>query len=286
MEAVAADAPLPIPALRDGVAERVLRQRRVERGVEDRHVRQVRDRGQAGLHRGHGDAVMERGQAAQRVHLLDHFGRHEHGLPEPLAAVNDAVADGAQRGGQNALSLAASEEAADVMGRVALGGRVHAPVHFDAGQRRESGLHSTCDPSTALSAGMVGGSTTLDLSELDPGSVRERASPRRLAVPRRHRARGARGAAPRRELGRTGREWRAAPGAKRGRHALPFLQDSQPTNAIQEPRARSPPASGFGPPRGPPTHDLSARHPCHGCSRQVQRGQRRDEPGRGPPVLA
>jgi hypothetical protein len=64
VEPVAANAPLPIPLLRDGISVGIFRQRRVERGIEYRHVGEMRDRGQTRGHRRGVDAVVERGQVA------------------------------------------------------------------------------------------------------------------------------------------------------------------------------------------------------------------------------
>jgi hypothetical protein len=197
VETVAADAPLPIPALRYGIAVGVFRQSRVESGVEDRDVRELRDRGQAGLHRGHGDAVVEWSQTAERLHFRYHRRGHKDRLPEMLAAVNDAVSDGAQRGGRDARFRIATEQPADIVGRVALGSRVHAPidVHFRQGRRRERGKPTTPGRVAPLPAGdsawaaaratvsADAASTTLDLSELDPGFRTRTRMARRLPVP-------------------------------------------------------------------------------------------------------
>ncbi len=94
VEPVPADVVLLAPGPRDGVRVRDLRDRVVEGGVEDHHLRQVREQ-----LAGHLDAL-EVGRVVQRRegHQVGDRGHHvvvdQRGLGEPLAAVHHPVPDG------------------------------------------------------------------------------------------------------------------------------------------------------------------------------------------------
>ena len=94
MEAVPANAPLVAPSFGHRVRRGLVRQRRVEGGVEDGDVRYVGKRllGRVdGLERG---PVVKRRENGQLSDLLLHVGSEQDGIPEARAAVDDAMADG------------------------------------------------------------------------------------------------------------------------------------------------------------------------------------------------
>ena len=170
----------------------------MEGGVEDGHVRQVRDRGQPGLHRGHGDAVVERRETSQGIHLGDHRGRHENRLPEPVAAVDDAVPDGAERSRRDAGGLVPGQKRADVVRPDRRRRSRRTPQSTSTlarGARSASGARATTTEAGAgwTPAAATGGtaevSTTLDLSELDPGFNTRTRIARRLPGPEPRRGR-------------------------------------------------------------------------------------------------
>ena len=93
MKPVAANAPFLPPASRDGVGACLQWDGRVERGVEDGHMRNGGERSAGLVDCPQGRRVV---QGCERRQLLD-GGRHLHGeqdrLPEPLSAVHDAMSD-------------------------------------------------------------------------------------------------------------------------------------------------------------------------------------------------
>ena len=96
VEAVAADAVVGVELVRHGVAPGVLGQGAVEGGVEHGHLRHLRPLLGDGADAQHVGGVVQRGQ---RVEPLDGAGDlvvDQHGLAEPLAAVDHAVPHGVQ----------------------------------------------------------------------------------------------------------------------------------------------------------------------------------------------
>ena len=96
VEPVAAHAPVA-PGLRDRVRRRHLGDRRVERRVEDRDVRHVRERGARLADRAQGRRVVERGDARQIVDRLLDPVVDQHRLRVPSPSVHDAMPDGVRR---------------------------------------------------------------------------------------------------------------------------------------------------------------------------------------------
>ncbi len=83
----------------DRVPRRVLRHRRVERGVEDRHLRQVGAQRLRGADAGDVRRVVQRRHRHQALDLLQHLVGDHGRLGEPQPAVHHPVADRGQFGG-------------------------------------------------------------------------------------------------------------------------------------------------------------------------------------------
>ena len=93
VEPVAADAPLVAPARRQRVGRRLLRHRAVERRVEDRDVRDVRQRLHRVVDRGERLPLVERRQVGDLLERGPDLVVDDDRLAEARAAVHDAVRD-------------------------------------------------------------------------------------------------------------------------------------------------------------------------------------------------
>ena len=138
VEAEAADARLRAPRRRHRVADGRLGQRRVEGGIEGGHVRDSREARPSGAHGPRSDGIVERRQVAQCLDRCDRRSVEKRRPREPLAAVDDPIADGVDR--------AVGEDRVDRRDDRPrpLGPQVHASVRSDPGapvrRRHDGGL--------------------------------------------------------------------------------------------------------------------------------------------------
>ncbi len=191
VEAVATDPPGLAPTLRDGVRRRFGRNRRVESGVEDRHVRhirQLRPRAREGDERG---PVVQRRERGELLEPPQHVVVGEHRLDEARAAVDDPVAG---RLGPHAVEAVEPPRAAVLVDEVEL-------------QAGRAGIDDE-DVAHGISASRP--------NRECPGGPRRTRGSRRASADARRRAPGA-GARRRRRAPAPGRSRRARGGNGRGR---------------------------------------------------------------------
>jgi hypothetical protein len=97
VEAVAADAALLAPVAPERVLRRLVGDRAVERGVEDRDVRDVREFPPRLAQRVERRSVVERRELARRLDRLLDASVDDDGIAQPRPAVDDAVCDRLRR---------------------------------------------------------------------------------------------------------------------------------------------------------------------------------------------